>query len=68
MIEKALREIEKEDQEQAENTEDTIVDDIDMSLEDIEKIIKDQDYIDFEEFLDEEAEADALYLEELENE
>jgi hypothetical protein len=68
MIEKALREIEKEDQEQAENTEDTIVDDIDMSLEDIEKIIKDQDFIDFEEFLDEEAEADALYLEELENE
>ena len=68
MIEKALREIEKEDQEQAENTEDTIVDDIDMSLEDIERIIKDQDFIDFEEFLDEEAEADALYLEELENE
>jgi hypothetical protein len=68
MIEKALREIEKEDKEQAENTEDNIVDDIDMSLEDIEKIIKDQDFIDFEEFLDEEAEADALYLEELENE
>jgi hypothetical protein len=68
MVEKALREIEKEDQEQAENTEDTIVDDIDMSLEDIERIIKDQDFIDFEEFLDEEAEADALYLEELENE
>jgi hypothetical protein len=66
MIEKALREIEKEDKEQAENTEDNIVDDIDMSLEDIEKIIKDQDFIDFEEFLEEEATADAQYLEDLE--
>ena len=66
MIEKALREIEKEDKEQAENTEDNIVDDIDMSLEDIEKTIKDQDFIDFEEFLEEEATADAQYLEDLE--
>ena len=62
MVEKALRDIEKEDEANAENTEDMIIDDIDLSLEDLEKTLKDQDYIDFQEFLDEEAEADSDYL------
>lgn len=62
MVEKALREIEKEDEANAENTEDMIIDDIDLSLEDLEKTLKDQDYVDFQEFLDEEAEADSDYL------
>lgn len=62
MVEKALRDIEKEDEANAENTEDMIIDDIDLSLEDLEKTLKDQDYVDFQEFLDEEAEADSNYL------
>ena len=62
MVEKALRDIEKEDKAEAENTEDMIIDDIDLSLEDLEKTLKDQDYVDFQDFLDEEAEADFDYL------
>ena len=62
MVEKALRDIEKEDEANAENTEDMIIDDIDLSLEDLKKTLKDQDYVDFQEFLDEEAEADSDYL------
>lgn len=62
MVEKALRDIEKEDKAEAENTEDTIIDDTDLSLEDLEKTLKDQDYVDFQDFLDEEAEADSDYL------
>ena len=62
MGEKALRDIEKEDEANAENTEDMIIDDIDLSLEDLERTLKDQDYDDFQEFLDEEAEADSDYL------
>ena len=62
MVEKALRDIEKEDKAEAENTEDMIIDDIDLSLEDLEKTLKDQDYVDFQDFLDEEAEADSDYL------
>ena len=66
MVEKALREIEKEDKESAENTEDAIVDDAELSLEDIEKSLTYEDYTDFNDFIDEEAAADARYLEELE--
>ena len=62
MVEKALREIEKEDKADAENTEDMIVDDIDLSLEDLERTLKDQDFSDFQDFLDEEAAADADLL------
>lgn len=62
MVEKALRDIEKEDEANAENTEDMIIDDIDLSLEDLERTLRDQDYVDFQEFLDEEAEADSDYL------
>jgi hypothetical protein len=40
MVEKALREIEKEDQDRANNDESDIIDDIDLSLEDLEKEIK----------------------------
>ena len=58
MVEKALRENEKEDTENSKNVENDIIDDLDISLEEIEKTIKDQDYIDFEEFLENEAMAD----------
>ena len=62
MVEKALREIEKEDKDNAANTEDEIVDDIELSLEDLEATLKDKDFEDFDEFLEEEAAADADYL------
>ena len=58
MVEKALREIEKEDKEASENIEDEIVDEFDLSIEDIEKTLKDEDFAEFEEFLDGEAESD----------
>ena len=59
MVEKALRENAKEDKDSAENTEDTIVDDLDISLEDLERSIHDQDYVAFADFLDEAEAADA---------
>ena len=62
MVEKALREIDKEDKDNAANTESEIVDDIEISLDDLEQTLKDQDFADFDDFLDEEAAADANYL------
>ena len=62
MVEKALREIDKEDKDNAANTESNIIDDIDLSLEDLEATLKDQDFTDFEDFLDEESAADDDYL------
>ena len=62
MVEKALREIDKEDKDNAANTENNIIDDIDLSLEDLEATLKDQDFTDFEDFLDEESAADDDYL------
>ena len=62
MVEKALRDNEKEDKTLAENTEDAIVDDIDLSLDDLEASLKDSEYEQFEEFLDGESAADGEYL------
>ncbi len=62
MVEKALREIEKEDKDNAANDETDIIDDVDLSLEDLEATLKDQDFSDFEDFIDEEIAADADYL------
>lgn len=62
MVEKALREIDKEDKDNAANTEDEIVDDIEISLDDLEATLKDKDFEDFDDFLEEEAAADADYL------
>ena len=59
MIEKAIRENAKEDADAAENVEDAIVDDVDISLEEVERSIKDSDYVAFEEFLEEAELADA---------
>ena len=63
MIEKALRDNAREDEAEKENLEQDIVDDIDLSLEDLEKSIKDQDFIDFEEFKNEQQEKDKEFLE-----
>ena len=62
MVEKALREIDKEDKDNAANDETDIIDDIEISLDDLEATLKDQDFTDFDDFLDEEAAADADYL------
>ena len=58
MIDQALKQNAKEDKEAKENVEDTIVDDVDMSIEDIEKTLEDKDIEDFGEFLDNETELD----------
>lgn len=63
MIEKALKDIEKEDKEAAENTETEIVDDDNMSIDDLERTMKDSDYSDFNDFLEESAAADQAFLE-----
>lgn len=62
MVEKALRDIDKEDKDNAANDETDIIDDIEISLDDLEATLKDQDFSDFDDFLDEEAAADALFL------
>lgn len=62
MVEKALRENAKEDEEKAKNAESDIVDDADLSIEDLEKTIKDSDYADFEEFKEQESAQDNEFL------
>ena len=63
MIEAQLKQIAKEDKEAAENQEDTIIDDIDdLSIEDIEKEIRDEDYSDFNDFLEDESTVDDYLL------
>lgn len=65
MVEKALRENAKEDEEDAKNNESDIIDEADLSIEDLEKTLRDEDYIDFEDFKDELAQEDAKFLESL---
>ena len=65
MVEKALRENAKEDEEDAKNNESDIIDEADLSIEDLEKTLRDEDYTDFEEFKDELALEDAKFLESL---
>ena len=65
MVEKALRENAKEDEEDAKNNEIDIIDEADLSIEDLEKTLRDEDYTDFEEFKDELAQEDAKFLESL---
>ena len=62
MVEKALRENAKEDEEKAKNVESDIVDDADLSIEELEKTIKDSDYVDFEEFKEQESAQDNEFL------
>ena len=62
MVEKALREIDKEDKDNAANSETDIIDDLDLSLEDLEATLQDKDFSEFEEFLEGESAADADFL------
>ena len=65
MVEKALRENAKEDEEDAKNNESDIIDEADLSIEDLEKTLKDEAYTDFEDSKDELAQEDAKFLESL---
>ena len=65
MVEKALRENAKEDEEKAKNAESDIVDDADLSIEELEKTIKDSDYADFEDFKEQESVQDNEFLQSL---
>lgn len=65
MVERALRENAKEDEEKAKNAESDIVDDADLSIEELEKTIKDSDYADFEEFKEQESAQDNEFLQSL---
>ena len=60
MVEKALRENAKEDEEKAKNAESDIVDDADLSIEELEKSLKDEDFEDFEEFKENEINNDSI--------
>ena len=62
MVEKALRENAKEDEEKAKNVESDIIDDADLSIEELERTIKDSDYVDFEEFKEQESAQDNEFL------
>ena len=58
LVEQALKQIQKEDEDAENNQETDIVDDLEVNLDDIEKSLKDQDFVDFNEFLEEDAELD----------
>ena len=64
LIEIALKQNEKEDKEAHDNLEDSIVDDADISIEDVEQTLKDSDFEEFNEFLEEESEIDLSFLRE----
>ena len=59
MIEAALRQNAKEDNDSQNNNEDEIIDDVDLDIEDLEKQINDKDFEEFSEFIDDEIEEDA---------
>jgi hypothetical protein len=63
MVEKALREIEKEDTETDNSLDLDIVDDVEVNLDDLEKEIGYSDYEEFEEFIESEAMSDLYLLE-----
>lgn len=58
MVEQALKQNQKEDEDAENNQETDIVDDDNIDLEDIEKSLKDEDFNDFNDFLEEESEQD----------
>lgn len=65
LLEIAIRKNQQEDEAAANNTENEIVDETSVDLDELEKTIKDQDYIDYESFLDDEENADTELILEL---
>jgi hypothetical protein len=58
MVELALKQIQKEDEEAENNDEFDIVDDDEVNIEELEKELQDEDFEEFNEFLEEEEEND----------
>ena len=62
MIEMALKQNAKEDEDEKNQLDDDIVDDADLSIEELEKSLKDEDFEDFEEFKENEINNDSLNM------
>jgi hypothetical protein len=58
MVELALKQIQKEDEEAENNDEFDIIDDDEVNIEELEKELQDEDFEEFNEFLEEEEEND----------
>ena len=58
MVELALKQIQKEDEDAENNTEIDIIDEDDVDIEELEKELKDEDFTEFNEFLEIEEEYD----------
>ena len=58
MIEAALKQNAKEDQEASENDENDIIDEDDINLEEVEESLRDKDFEEFNEFLEDESDFD----------
>lgn len=58
MIEQALKQNQKEDEEAENNNELDIIDEDDLNIEDLEKTLKDDDFNDFNDFLEEQSDLD----------
>jgi hypothetical protein len=61
MIEAALKQNAKEDQEASENNELDIVDNEEINLDEVEESLKDNDFSDFNEFLEDDINEDDLF-------
>ena len=62
MIEMALKQNAKEDEDEKNQLDDDIVDDADLSIEELEKSLKDEDFEDFEEFKENEINNDSVNM------
>ena len=62
MIEMALKQNAKEDEDEKNQLDDDIVDDADLSIEELEKSLKDKDFEDFEDFKENEINNDSVNM------
>ena len=62
MIEMALKQNAKEDEDEKNQLDDDIVDDADLTIEDLERSLKDEDFEDFEEFKENEINNDSVNM------
>ena len=62
MIEMALKQNAKEDEDEKNQLDDDIVDDADLSIEELEKSLKDEDFEDFEDFKENEINNDSVNM------
>lgn len=64
MLEQAIKQNAKEDADAAASTEDEIIDDDDLAIDEIERTLSDEDFQDFSDFIEGEEEEDLKILEE----